>query len=141
MFCQDLMTSFSKKVFSQNVKTLLARKGWSLAYLARQAGVTKDQVSKWIAEKHKISTSNFKKIADALGVPVEELTSNNSKPTASSPVQDVHIRKIIREELALHEEIAGDSRLKLIEQSLEKVIGLLEPATGGDKLKLPGEGL
>ena len=133
---------FDKSIIASNIKILRKRKWLTQQQLGDHLDHKSDTiVSNWETKRTEPGWEDIEKMAVLFKVPVEEitkeagqLTTDSSKSKASSPVQDIHIRKIVREVLA------EDSRLKLIEQYLEKVIGLLEPATGGEKMKLPGEG-
>ena len=54
-----------------NIKKFAGEKGWSIARLEREANVANGTIRKW--ENGSPRVSFLQKVADALGVPIEEL--------------------------------------------------------------------
>ncbi len=55
----------------ENIKSIAKRKGMSLRQLEEVAGIAQNTVSRW--DENKPSVDKVKKVADALGVTVDEL--------------------------------------------------------------------
>jgi len=118
-----------KSIIRNNTSRLIENCDISQKDIARAVGVTPSSVSRWKKGLDVPKLKYREKLAKILGVSVDQFTKDNPGPTASNSIQDFHIRKIVKEV------VAEDSRLKLIERYLEKVIGILEPVKGGEKEK------
>lgn len=92
-----------KTIIGTNIKFFRKTKGLNQQQLADNIGIKRQAVSNWERYVSEPSSKNLYKIAAALGIPIDQLTTDNSNPSASSPVQDIHVRKIVREELDLRE--------------------------------------
>jgi len=114
------MKKNDKKILARNIRLFMAYKRWTQADLARKADIKPQQLNRCMTQKNYPNTKNLAKIADSLEVSIDQLTTDSSETTASSPLHDVHIRKVVSEVLS------EDLRLKLIEQYLEKVIRILD---------------
>ena len=120
------MPIFSKKIFAQRVRAELGRKGWSQADLARKAGVKPQLLSTWLKEKSKISSKNLQKLVNALAIPVDQLTCDQTKIPKSED-----IRAILGQEhkvllTLLEKSFAGiiDERMKVLEDLGERIVHL-----------------
>lgn len=62
-----------KIVAKQDFKKIVALKGYNIAMLARESGMTLDALSKISLHKNGIHPRNAKNVADALGMGIEDL--------------------------------------------------------------------
>lgn len=114
------MPNFLINILAENIRIVLARKGWTQAELARRAGIKAQHLSKWMVGKNYPSPKNLFKIGSVLEVPVEQLTSDNSKPITLNPRETFAIRKLIQEELEfeMRKQRIKDRRLGTSGQSM-----------------------
>lgn len=72
------------------INRLLAEKGWTGADLSRAIGVSSGTYSQWNTRLTKPSRPKLRLIAEALGVPVESLLSDDELPpeTKKAPVPE-----------------------------------------------------
>lgn len=71
----------------KNLPELRIRKGWSQGDLGREAGVRADTVSSLERGKHEPRPSTLRKLADALGVEVEDLFARGAEaPKVEAPI-------------------------------------------------------
>ncbi len=66
----------TKEQFGRRLYKLMIAKGWRQSELARQAGLGRDAISTYVTGRSFPTPINAKKLADALGVTVEELLPN-----------------------------------------------------------------
>ncbi|AMW34862.1 helix-turn-helix domain-containing protein [Haematospirillum jordaniae] len=71
--------SLTKQEFGKRLYRLMLAKGWHQSELARQAGVPRDAVSVYIRGKSLPTPVNLQKLADAIGLPTEELLPNHAE--------------------------------------------------------------
>ncbi|NKD45373.1 helix-turn-helix transcriptional regulator [Haematospirillum jordaniae] len=71
--------SLTKQEFGKRLYRLMLAKGWHQSELARQAGVPRDAVSVYIRGKSLPTPVNLQKLADAIGLPAEELLPNHAE--------------------------------------------------------------
>jgi len=72
-----------RRAFGRQLQRLMLAKGWNQSDLARRAGVGRDAISTYINGRSVPEPLNRQKIADALGVSVEELVADPFLATAS----------------------------------------------------------
>lgn len=93
----------------QRLKTLREDRGWSQNELARRAGVHGVSISRWErGERTEITLSQFVKLADALGVSLDDLLGRSTAP----PAAEVAVRGVL-EELSAVEEHTARARQRL----------------------------
>ena len=59
------------------VRAEMARKGWSQAALAREAGATQSQISRWLSGEKDVHLATLASVAAALGL---EVTLRRPRP-------------------------------------------------------------
>lgn len=78
------------KMFSRRLWRLMVHKGWNQSEFARQSGVGRDIISGYVRAKHLPDPPHAKKLAEALGVKVEELfPSANEAPAAAAAQREL----------------------------------------------------
>jgi transcriptional regulator with XRE-family HTH domain len=60
-----------------NIRAILAKKNMTMEKLAFESGITKSHLSKVMSGQRNLGMENIDKIADTLGVDVEELFKKN----------------------------------------------------------------
>lgn len=66
-------------IFSDNVMTLLAKKGWSIQELADRCEMDRSNLSKVLRAKEGCTLSRAAVIAEKLGVPLSKLVEEHPK--------------------------------------------------------------
>lgn len=61
------------KIFARRLWRLMVGQGWNQSELARRSGVGRDMISGYVRGKHLPDPPHAKKLADALGVEIEDL--------------------------------------------------------------------
>ena len=69
----------TKQEFGRRLYRMMSAKGWNQSELARRAEVTRDAVSTYIRGASLPEPKNAQKLADALGVTVEQLLPNQAE--------------------------------------------------------------
>lgn len=69
-----------KTTFRRNLRQAMLRKGWYQSELARQAGLTRDQISTYCTGRGLPTNESLHKLAGALGVEASELLPERPMP-------------------------------------------------------------
>jgi transcriptional regulator with XRE-family HTH domain len=82
-----------KEQFGKRLYRLMVQKGWSQSELGRQSGLPRDSISVYIRGKSLPTDKSLAALAEALGVPAEELLPNHveSAIESNNPMIDVKI--------------------------------------------------
>lgn len=64
---RSLITTEDKAAFSERLRSLLIKLGWTQTRLADESNLTITTLSRWIATKHPPSTAGLSKVIDATG--------------------------------------------------------------------------
>lgn len=67
------------KIFSRRLWRLMVAAGWNQSELARRSGVGRDMISGYVRGRHMPDPPHAQKLADALGVPIEDLFPSASE--------------------------------------------------------------
>jgi transcriptional regulator with XRE-family HTH domain len=70
------MKKINKRLIT-NIRAILAKKDMTMEKLAFESGITKSHLSKVMSGQRNLGMENIDKIADTLGVDVEELFKKN----------------------------------------------------------------
>lgn len=72
---------------NQRIKDEIKAKGYTLAYVASKAGISESTLSSWIADTAEPSFENVEAIAEALEMPLAELTAEGQSSTSLNQKQ------------------------------------------------------
>ena len=123
----------------RNIRAARESAGLSQRQLAEKLDMGYQQLNKYELGLRIPGTKILSRIAGDLNISVDQFTDGIFTNTKSQTRFEIKSEEKQKE--LIREVLDKEPRLKLIEQYLEKVIGILEPATGGEKVKLPGRGL
>ncbi len=94
---------------ASRIRSFREARGWSQAELSRRAKVHLSSLSRWErGERSRISLTEFVKLADALGVSLDDLLGRSTAP----PAAEVAVRGVL-EELSAVEEHTARARQRL----------------------------
>ena len=68
-----MATDHEREDFARKLKRLTAKRGWNQSELSRRSGIGRDVISGYVRGKHLPDLANQGRLAQALGVPIEDL--------------------------------------------------------------------
>lgn len=83
----------TRQAFARRLTHLMARKGWKQSDLSRHSGVGRDSISTYVNARTLPEPTSAQKLADALGVTVEELYPQAIERAMISDVPALEIRQ------------------------------------------------
>lgn len=103
--------------FSDWLQRQLDRKGWSQAEFSRRANVDTGSISRWLAGTTRPDTRRCRLIAEALGVPLDEVYALAGHPSGYEPPARIEADPValMREAIAIVEE--GAVRIPIHDQT------------------------
>lgn len=84
----------TRQEFAKRLYEAMSNKGWTQSDLSRAAGVGRDSISNYIRGISLPNVRNLKKLADGLGVEMEELNPNFSMSAAGMDVPSIQTRAL-----------------------------------------------
>jgi len=88
----------SHKMFlPQKLRTLLEQRRMRPADLSRASGIPPASITRYLHGERQPTVENLTRIAEALGVPIDMLTSSSTPPETGEPMTDLEIAFALRE--------------------------------------------
>ena len=81
----------------QKLRTLLEQRRMRPADLSRASGIPPASITRYLHGERQPTVENLTRIADALGVPIDMLTSSSTPTMSSEPMTDLEIAFTLRE--------------------------------------------
>jgi SOS-response transcriptional repressor LexA len=81
----------------QKLRTLLEQRRMRPADLSRASGIPPASITRYLHGERQPTVENLTRIAEALGVPIDMLTSSSAPPLAAEPLTDLEIAFALRE--------------------------------------------
>lgn len=116
-----------KKILAENIRVILARKGWSQADLARKMGLKPQSIAPWMTEKSYPASKNLRMIANSLGVSIDQLTGVQTEiPKAEEDIRAIlgHEHKVLLTVLEKSFAAILDERIEILKDLRDKIVQL-----------------
>lgn len=81
----------------QKLRTLLEQRRMRPADLSRASGIPPASITRYLHGERQPTVENLTRIAEALGVPIDMLTSSSAPPQAAEPLTDLEVAFALRE--------------------------------------------
>ena len=122
----------------QKLRTLLEQRRMRPADLSRASGIPPASITRYLHGERQPTVENLTRIAEALGVPIDMLTSSSTPARTAEPMTDLEIAFTLRE---LAEKIGkrrgADETTELSGVSRIPVVSRIDDGLPGDMKKVP----